>query len=436
MGYPAAYRSQIARDLSGGAGARRSGFQEPPPAANDNVKRTPPPKPANDNNPSRSRSVATLGRSLRWAQAAHGLERLLRLSELNPSFHVAHDIFNLWRGRIGDQLPVTGLKPGIYGMPSAHGWFIEGGPCDAAGAISHWLGRNDPYQCVVTLTLTTAIYNSQLNTPTRSALGIYRVEGVANGRFVGASNWQGELNVKWRTVSGLAAGLYPAATFATYVKPGIVIQPVEIPFPQLDPMQLPVARPVTQPRPLPRPARVMPPNPFRSPHEQPQRGPQPASRAAPAPISRGTITVIEPGVRPATRALPPRANKPPEKGKKEVKLKTGAAGLIAKIVNAATESADLIDAIYKGLPRKIRGKAYWAGEATTPIERAKLIYENFDKIEWGRAVYEIVANQLEDRAFGRLGRIGAKANQARSQFSMSTGGGPNIGVGLGTGPVH
>lgn len=72
--------------------------------------------------------------------------------------------------------------------------------------------------------------------------------------------------------------------------------------------------------------------------------------------------------------------------------------MVLRGVNAATESADLIWAIYWALPPGSRGPD------KTPLEAAQRILENWRDINIPRALRNIITNQLEDELIGRAGQ--------------------------------
>lgn len=107
----------------------------------------------------------------------------------------------------------------------------------------------------------------------------------------------------------------------------------------------------------------------------------------------------------------------PRKGEKEIKtdmagLPTGALKIL---LNGVTEVGDFIDSIYEALPRPLRtwkgrdGK--WRAKDITPQSKALRIYQHFDAINIGDAFVNLVVNQAEDFAFGKIGQASAKASR-------------------------
>lgn len=80
--------------------------------------------------------------------------------------------------------------------------------------------------------------------------------------------------------------------------------------------------------------------------------------------------------------------------------------LVLRGVNAATESADLIWAIYWALPVQYRGPD------ETPIQAAQRIWQNWEHINLRRALKNVIQNQLEDALIGSAGAGYTKYRQA------------------------
>lgn len=167
----------------------------------------------------------------------------------------------------------------------------------------------------------------------------------------------------------------------------------------VDPLETPIQSPVVDPVPIPYP--LIPgrqPNPWRSPTEQTQRGYDLAPRASDYPLPG-------PNVRPGQAV-----KRPPGKKEKESKLLLGPhpASVIGRAISAVSEFGDFIDSLHKALPRKYRSKRrgrYWEGQA---------VYRHLDKVDWAKAIKNLIENEAEDRFFGSIGRLNAKANRARN----------------------
>lgn len=439
MGYPAAYRNNTARQYDRGNRGSQGGFQNPPRPANDN--RRPVPPPANDNNPQFSPGKAAAGAAARFA-----LKRLAPKAIPYVGWALTAAELGLWfweRYHHTTNTPLAASR--LRGpAPGWQLWFRCTNP--VSGPPTPPLGYNHPAACPSTITVLKFGYDNAVNNKMIDFGTHWHTEIGFDKRESDATHWNFKLGEQWlyykngainpQYVNGYGT-IPPTVPGTTDLgsKPAVVHPPKAVPLflPVADPMSLPVNQPVPVTRPAPA-RRVRPLNPWRSPVEQPQTGPQPRPRIRPGALpGPGTVTTITPGQRPRISPAPSRPQ-PPKPGEKEKKMKTGLPpGKVAAVINAATEGADAIDAIYGALPGKLRGSLYWSGQATTPQERALAIYNHFDEIDWEKAVGNLVANQLEDAFIGAVGRLGAKANQARSAFNAATGGGPNIGPGVGTG---
>jgi hypothetical protein len=214
--------------------------------------------------------------------------------------------------------------------------------------------------------------------------------------------------------------------------PGVWIPPtpVEVPAPAIDPMSLPIHRPITLPRAIPWP--MIPhrqPNPWRNPREQTRRG-HGRSRARPYRWQDPTVPserfTVDPGGdprRPPDTVTGPYTPKPPPPGTKERKFIATAhkASWIGWALNGVTEGLDIINALHRALPKQYRTKG------ADQTQRMRDLYEHFNEIEVSKAIEEIVKNEIEDRIFGGIGRLGAKAVRANPYYKSP--------VGIQTGPL-
>lgn len=114
---------------------------------------------------------------------------------------------------------------------------------------------------------------------------------------------------------------------------------------------------------------------------------------------------------------------------KEKKAKTPAwLAAMTKAAFGATEMNDLIESLFEALPKDIQEKAPKSGrcrgprcrnegaEFSTPLDKAKHLYKNWDSLSMPDALRNIVANQIEDAI---MGRINAKADKRRQQAGGS-----------------
>lgn len=222
--------------------------------------------------------------------------------------------------------------------------------------------------------------------------------------------------------------------------------PAVVPWPHVDPMRVPPNSP--QPVPNPIPWRDLPgrrPNPWtperpewgnepwRSPDESPVPGQRPAPGTAPVPApgpvpdwelypNPGPIspqTPTQPNGRPGQDATIPRR---PRRGEKERKIsaygKSGGRAFALRIVNLVSEGVDLMDAFYWALPD------YRTSGKHNATQRAEQLWKHWDEVDMQQAMENVIANELQDRFYGRLGR-------AAADLAISTG----RPVGYGAGPA-
>lgn len=188
-------------------------------------------------------------------------------------------------------------------------------------------------------------------------------------------------------------------------KPKYNPDPMSEPIPAGEPLPLPEKRPV--------PYEAIPdrkPNPYRDAREQTRSGYEPGGQTSTGPALRGLPNALR--RRPGTRT-----KEPPK-----LILSPAAKSWLGMAVNAITEAKDLTEAVYKGLPKHLQHY----GKDKTLQAKIEKIYRNPDKLDMRRVVYEILLNQLEDAAFGKLGQINAKANRARNATAGNEMG-PNKG---------
>jgi len=95
----------------------------------------------------------------------------------------------------------------------------------------------------------------------------------------------------------------------------------------------------------------------------------------------------------------PPTNSPPGPGETELKIwMDGKAYKVFKrAVNAATETADMLEALYHSLPEELQtGRSF--------VEDLNILFKNFAEISVGAAVLNLLRNELEDRLIGQLAR--------------------------------
>ena len=276
---------------------------------------------------------------------------------------------------------------------------------------------------------------------------------VANGAPVGKRvnvQWHYDATPDWsgQVIGTRAAGYYyktAEGANPTFTNPQRVTDPVAVPV--AVPVQVPYAPPFRRVRdglpehPLttrgePGQAPTAPPVPTVPPTwvvewpPAPQPGqPAPSPGAGPAPSPR-------------PQPEPARPREPPGKGEEEkkgnIKGRAGQAfALIKGATNAATEGLDLINALYKALPKEFRPgyvqlhyrdkvtgelKTYWKRRWTAnQQQRAEAVAKHFDKINMEDAIRNMLNNNAEDRTYGELGRH--SRNSRRGNHGGASGGG-------------
>lgn len=91
-------------------------------------------------------------------------------------------------------------------------------------------------------------------------------------------------------------------------------------------------------------------------------------------------------------------------------------GIIWQLIGKGTEVLDYEDVLFDALDSKER--SIWLreykkkhGHGPNPIEKARYIFRNWDKIDWEKAAYGFASNEIEDRVLGEFGKRIAKANK-------------------------
>ena len=209
--------------------------------------------------------------------------------------------------------------------------------------------------------------------------------------------------------------------------PWVVVAPQPRPggLPAWAPSVMPELLPQVLPAAFPRavPWRVAPhvrPNPDRAPEEQPQHGnEQPQPQPEPVPPPAVPAIVVTPGSPTVRHSARPHRRVPPKRGQKERKFNvTGAMGpLIKWALNIATETADVLGALYKAIDEEAlrawkREHGLGGKYAITPQDKARAIYDLIDHIDMGEAIQNLVENELEDALIGgaarRVGRLNSQ----------------------------
>lgn len=113
----------------------------------------------------------------------------------------------------------------------------------------------------------------------------------------------------------------------------------------------------------------------------------------------------QPSSRPSPRRRPQPRRRNNKNKSKEQKLKFNRGmKFILGILNGATEAKDLMVALFDALPEKVKDRYdVKDGKPITDVQKAKALWENFDKVEWDDAIYNIVRENIEDLVWAKLG---------------------------------
>lgn len=381
--FPVAYRPQY------NAGA---GFQSPvalPSPANDNF-----PKPANDNLPRPSRP-SPIGRSgippiARQAIRMYGR----RVLGLHPLVRIG---LNLWD--LTQYVPNPGLVEGQWEfiIPQTGGWTIHGS-C-AAGAAFVFGTNSLPVPASENPPLDFDCFSNQQAAPTAAGNALANSPNTRHINYYGPMPTRPGFEEKKICVTRPSQG----KQYRPHMRERLIVRPDVDPL--FDPHFLPIGQPVRSPKksyPSPRTADQI------SPLNRPRTGAvgSPIPRGAPRQtLGPGEVTVITHPSSPP-RTVPRYEQKVPPPYVKEQKLKVVVGGAVASLIGFVTESADFIIAIWRALPAKYR--------SSNPTIQSDLrdIYNHFDKIDWTKAISNLLINEVQDRAIGAFGRRAAKANKA------------------------
>lgn len=180
------------------------------------------------------------------------------------------------------------------------------------------------------------------------------------------------------------------------------------------------------------PYRVQSPN--RASAESTSRGPVKAEAVVASSLEVENIGAIV-SYRPTTglevETIKNPVRKPPSRGEKERKTISNLSqtSLIARLVNAVTESLDVVDAIWEAIPARKRpgmvitkrGKEV---RKWNPPPQYKLvhIYRHMDHVDWAQAAQNVLVNELEDRLYGGINRaITGRAQPWYQKFQRPVG---------------
>lgn len=120
-----------------------------------------------------------------------------------------------------------------------------------------------------------------------------------------------------------------------------------------------------------------------------------------------------PNTAPGSHTMQPPSKAPPQLKERKVRM-SQTAGSVLKMVSELTEAVDFIDALYKALPDsakpRYRGTKY-VRRVVSPHEKARALFDNFEDLDISDAIYNLIANEIEDQIYGRVGRVGGAISQ-------------------------
>ena len=166
-------------------------------------------------------------------------------------------------------------------------------------------------------------------------------------------------------------------------------------------------------------------NPWRVPSEQDQSGhgywvpaynPTNGTRApASAPVGKAW-TKVNPTIRIAPYAAPKAQLAQHTFSRAGLRVKERKIAMKARFIlsaiNYVTETNDILDSLWKSLPKQYQRLPEHRGlRAMRPQHKLKSLYRHWDKVEFEKFVREVVKNEIEDRIYGGIGKGLKKLNQ-------------------------
>lgn len=193
--------------------------------------------------------------------------------------------------------------------------------------------------------------------------------------------------------------------------------------PGLSPHDLPVVAPAPARRPAP----------WSTPRVGPERMPWPypgtpvASNKPPGAVSgpRNDYVEVVESQGNWVRAEPHRS-RPPGRGEREVKARTKNKALLAAgrlaggAISMATESYDALMAVYDALPQDVKRQACNSlsqDNRASVAEKVLAIVQNLDRLDLGKAAYNLVYNQIQDYLIGKLSKVAEEGAKRRGTWN-------------------
>lgn len=132
-----------------------------------------------------------------------------------------------------------------------------------------------------------------------------------------------------------------------------------------------------------------------------ETGSQPDAATSPGGAMRSPVYVPSPNYFPS----PPR---PGERQRKEG-LGKGTKYLIG-LADKLTESQDALDALHKALPKHLQAPPW-----SDPLTRDQQVWKHWKQVDLRKALKELVKNEVEDRAYGAIGKARAATQKKRGR---------------------
>ena len=348
---------------------------------------------------------------------------------------IGWELYQLWRGPAGGKWGMTlngYTKTLDCGRPQDYVSDASQSFCGGFNTVPHtlWNGVTRP-----------------------SILGVW--QGVNNGSHRISQRWSRTGGYRPRHLPGPVFNPWPDQDPEPAVQPQPWPQPLPGPKPATSPFTVepvrgePETGPWVEPYwpwpepywpgwPAPaNPGEVVTPVPTPVPEPWPEPAPEPTPGPLPPPQGNtGNPPAIPPGFsfrpgRPVRRVLPRNQPRKPSSRTVERKfiLTPGAKTALAIVMNAVTESDDLIDAFWWALPRDCRTPPKMvAGEWRAPPiwQKARDVYLCGSHVDGEKALENYIRNQIGDFAGGMGGKATRKANR---KIWEAVGGRTQLGFG-------
>lgn len=126
-----------------------------------------------------------------------------------------------------------------------------------------------------------------------------------------------------------------------------------------------------------------------------------------------TTTITSTSIR--NRIAPYRAQKPSKRVReRKHALAIDGRSKIGRFVSTLGEASDFIGSFHGALPEKLQRGDY------STLARLKKVILNVDQLDTGQVLKNLILNEIEDRAYGALGKQVGKVNRKRGSFAGLT----------------